>query len=141
MKKIAAVLSTAALTATAFLALSPTARATPNASCYGSSCYHKDPSSTGCGNDAITAKSARAADGALVELRYSATCRAAWARISNAPVGAEAYVSNTAGQSDSVNVAYGSDVHTSMVNDVNIQSHACYAKNSGSNFSACTGWY
>ncbi|MFD4659849.1 DUF2690 domain-containing protein [Kitasatospora sp. NPDC058444] len=141
MKKIAAILGTAALSATALFAFSPTAHATTNATCYGSSCYHKDPSATGCGNDAITAKSARAADGTLVELRYSATCRAAWTRISNTHVGAEAFISNTAGQYDSVNVAYGSDVHTSMVNDVNIQAHGCYAKNSGSDFSACTGWY
>ncbi|MFH9983368.1 DUF2690 domain-containing protein [Streptomyces sp. NPDC017179] len=141
MKRVSVALSTMALTVTTLFALAPAVQAAPAASCYASSCHHKNPTSTGCANDAYTAKSARASDGTLVELRYSPTCRAAWARISNTHVGAEAFVQNTAGQSDSVNVSSGSDVHTSMVNDANLQARACYATNSASNFSACTGWY
>lgn len=135
------VVSTAAAAVLSLAGLVLAAPSAHAASCYAGSCYLKNPNSTGCNSDAVTARSKTASDGTVVELRYSATCRAAWARIRNSHVGAEAFVENTQNQYDSEFVSTGSDVYTLMVNDKDIQARACYAKNGGSDFSACTGWY
>ncbi|WP_164842369.1 DUF2690 domain-containing protein [Actinoplanes solisilvae] len=51
------------------------------ATCYASTCDNKDPEATGCGADAETKQSLANPDGGYrLELRYSPTCRAAWAR-------------------------------------------------------------
>lgn len=49
--------------------------------CTYSSCNGQDPNSTGCSNGATTLDSF-SADGYYVELRYSPSCHAAWARAS-----------------------------------------------------------
>ncbi|MFE6056064.1 DUF2690 domain-containing protein [Kitasatospora sp. NPDC056446] len=73
-----------AAAATALTGLSaPTASAATHqvtGGCYGSSCDDKDPVDTGCSADAFTVDSASSALG-TVELRYSPSCRANWARI------------------------------------------------------------
>ncbi|MFF0033988.1 DUF2690 domain-containing protein [Streptomyces avermitilis] len=136
--RLVGTLTAATLSLTGLIIAAPSADA---ATCYASSCHHKDPTSTGCNSGAITARSKTAPDGTIVELRYSATCRAAWGRIRNSHVGAEAFVENTQGQNDSQFVSTGRDVYTLMVSDKDIQAHACYATNGGSGFAACTGWY
>lgn len=54
------------------------------ATCYGSTCAAKDPSDTGCSGDAytVTSRSVTSIDAIkfTVQLRYSRTCRAFWAR-------------------------------------------------------------
>ncbi|MBP0461079.1 DUF2690 domain-containing protein [Streptomyces montanisoli] len=56
--------------------------------CAPGACAGEDPEATGCaGGNASTLAAARVG-GAYVEVRYSATCRAAWARVTGAPSGA-----------------------------------------------------
>lgn len=56
-------------------------------SCYGSSCDGQDPGATGCETDATTVASSNVtttSGGVIgtIAIRYSAACRAAWARTS-----------------------------------------------------------
>ncbi|MFH9983394.1 DUF2690 domain-containing protein [Streptomyces sp. NPDC017179] len=68
------------------VALAPTAQAAPTAGCSGSRCKGLEPTAQGCASDAYTVTSVSTSQG-LVELRYSPSCRANWARISNAAPG------------------------------------------------------
>jgi hypothetical protein len=84
--------------------------------CSGDACEGKDPEAMGCGgNYAIT--SARGTVGATkIEVRYSKTCGAAWARITGAASGDKVTVSSdtsAAGQKGTVNAA--TDAYTPMV--------------------------
>ncbi|MFF3737163.1 DUF2690 domain-containing protein [Streptomyces sp. NPDC002566] len=136
--RLVGTLAAVGLSLAGIVAAAPSAHA---ATCYADGCHHKSPTTTGCNGDAITARSKSAPDGTIVELRYSATCRAAWGRVRNSRVGAEAFVENTQGRYDSQFVSTGRDVFTLMVNDRGVQARACYAPNGGSDFTACTGWY
>lgn len=129
-----AVAVTGAVLATLFVA--PTAaHAAPT--CHAFTCGFKDPQATGCAADAITAKS-KVSKSRTVELRYSPTCRAAWARISNGIDGDFARIENTAGQEAATPIMPGNtSVYTKMVNDAGLQARACLM-NSGN---GCTGWY
>ncbi|MFD9271582.1 DUF2690 domain-containing protein [Streptomyces goshikiensis] len=79
-----------AVAATALGGLAPltasaaTARVTVG--CYGPSCADKDPVDMACSTDAYTVDSASSALG-TVELRYSPSCKANWARIYDASYG------------------------------------------------------
>ncbi|MFI5802721.1 DUF2690 domain-containing protein [Streptomyces sp. NPDC051561] len=84
--------------------------------CSGDACEGKDPEAMGCGGQyAIT--SARGTVGTTnIEVRYSKTCGAAWARITGAANGDKVTVSSdtsAAGQKGLVNAA--SDAYTPMV--------------------------
>lgn len=113
------------------------------AGCHAASCTGKNPNTTGCARNAVTARST-SVDGVAVELRYSAACRSAWARIRNGGPGDRARVQNTIGQTYTATISSGNDVHTLMVNDAGIQSRAC-----GTNVrpwplasrTRCTGYY
>ncbi|MFF8369083.1 helix-turn-helix domain-containing protein [Streptomyces lydicus] len=61
--------------------------------CRGADCAGKDPEAMGCGGTRVTSASRGTAGGALIEVRYSTVCRAAWARISGAAPGDRATVS------------------------------------------------
>ncbi|MFG2398681.1 helix-turn-helix domain-containing protein [Streptomyces lydicus] len=61
--------------------------------CSGADCAGKDPEAMGCGGTRATSASRGTAGGALIEVRYSTVCRAAWARISGAAPGDRATVS------------------------------------------------
>ncbi|MFF1906453.1 DUF2690 domain-containing protein [Kitasatospora sp. NPDC058218] len=78
----------AAATALTGLAAPTASAATPQvtAGCYGSSCADKDPVDMACSTDAYTVDSASSALG-TVELRYSPSCKANWARIYDASYG------------------------------------------------------
>ncbi|MFB6888904.1 DUF2690 domain-containing protein [Kitasatospora sp. NPDC056327] len=80
--------SAAAATALAGLAAPTASAAAPQvtASCSGLSCYGLDPVDTGCNRDAYTVESVASGRG-TIELRYSASCRANWARISGSSAG------------------------------------------------------
>ncbi|MEU6163265.1 DUF2690 domain-containing protein [Streptomyces tanashiensis] len=76
--KIAGI-SAAALT----MALVPLAGTSYAAGCSGAGCDNRGPVSMGCDADAVTKGSAtsRTHSGLRVELRWSPTCQAAWARV------------------------------------------------------------
>lgn len=104
------------------------------ASCYASSCTGKHPISTGCSADAITAKQNSGA-GMTVQLRYSRTCRAAWARVFGDPVNSW-FVRNNLYQYGYL-VPYTN--YSYMVNDANLVAQACVAN--AADYFVCTGWY
>jgi hypothetical protein len=114
------------------VAASPASAAT---SCYGDSCNGVNPASSVCQNDAVTVDTGFTE----VELRYSRTCRAAWARKVQGPTGSTIKITNTAGKSFSVHVSPGATGYTLMVNDANLQSQACEYLDGGGQ--SCTSLY
>ncbi|MGW0971631.1 DUF2690 domain-containing protein [Streptomyces sp. NPDC002516] len=58
----------------------------PGVKCVGASCAGKDPELMGCGGRLATTATSVTVGGALVEVRYSATCGVAWARVARAGV-------------------------------------------------------
>jgi hypothetical protein len=85
MKNLVTALTAVTLAATGMVAGAVAAAADTTATgCYASGCYGKDPQAMGCGADAVTGASVVMPDGALVELRWSYACQAAWARITGA---------------------------------------------------------
>ncbi|MFJ9415765.1 DUF2690 domain-containing protein [Streptomyces sp. NPDC101227] len=61
--------------------------------CTGAGCSGRDPEEMGCGGQHAVSPSRGMAGGALIEVRYSKVCHAAWARISGAAQGDRATVS------------------------------------------------
>lgn len=98
--------------------------------CSGSACDGKDPA-VYCQSDADTVQSIRLGQ-ALLELRYSLSCRAAWAKISNAdwePYSQFASFAvihrNSDGREYRCTVpSTGTSCYTPMVNDRNVTSYA-----------------
>ncbi|MEU4119144.1 DUF2690 domain-containing protein [Kitasatospora sp. NPDC028055] len=132
-RKTATIGATLALAVSgAVLVASPASAAT---SCYASSCTGKDPATTTCANDAITVST----NGDL-ELRYSPSCRAAWARDRNAVPGESVGIQNHPGQESdySTFTSSGGAIWSMMDNDKDIQSQASSA---GSKGFYRTGWY
>lgn len=82
--------------------------------CSGPSCAGKDPEAMGCGGQKATSPSRGMAGGAVIEVRYSAVCHAAWARISGAAAGDQAIIS-AGGQSLTARVERHGDAYTAMV--------------------------
>ncbi|MFE3072595.1 DUF2690 domain-containing protein [Streptomyces sp. NPDC059247] len=126
-RKLATAGSTLALAASGLLfASSPASAAT---SCYAASCQGLDPSTTICQNDATTVRDSYYPG---VELRYSATCRAAWARYSaGATFGFTVTVERVhanGSQTAFYPVHYSGDgatVWTRMINDAGLLARAC----------------
>ncbi|KQX58818.1 MULTISPECIES: DUF2690 domain-containing protein [unclassified Streptomyces] len=101
------------------LASSPASAAT---SCYSTSCYGVDPATSICQNDARTVLTSETG----VELRYSPTCRATWARKQNAVAGHYYQVENERREMQSVQPGgSGGTVWTRMVDDKDIMAYAC----------------
>ncbi|WP_223776299.1 XRE family transcriptional regulator [Streptomyces sp. 135] len=65
--------------------------------CRGADCAGKDPENMGCGGELAKTTSRATVGGALVEVRYSKTCGAAWARITQASPGDEVTVTGSGG--------------------------------------------
>ncbi|MFI0904110.1 helix-turn-helix domain-containing protein [Streptomyces sioyaensis] len=61
--------------------------------CSGDGCVGKDPEKMGCGGRHAVTPSRGLAGRALIEVRYSAVCHTAWARISRAAQGDQATIS------------------------------------------------
>ncbi|MFI1167949.1 DUF2690 domain-containing protein [Streptomyces sp. NPDC020801] len=100
--------------------------------CFQESCTGKDPKSTGCAGDAWTAAMTRIR-GVYVELRYSDSCRAAWARISWGGPGDIAKVVADNGASYQERVHYDTDVYSAMVaSGAPSEARACTLLTSGS---------
>ncbi|GAB2861151.1 XRE family transcriptional regulator [Streptomyces deserti] len=116
---------------------SPTVSANPNlpagVKCSGDSCTGKDAESMGCSGDLVTTAKTATVGTAVVEVRYSETCRAAWGRVTQAAQGDEVQVTaGKAKQSGSVTVAGDTIAYTPMVAVKNAtEAKACVALASG----------
>ncbi|MFI1657652.1 DUF2690 domain-containing protein [Streptomyces sp. NPDC020472] len=138
-RKLATAGSALALAASGLLfASSPASAAT---SCYASSCQGLDPSTTICQNDARTVGTTQLWG---VELRYSPTCRAAWARYPTfTPARLTIFVQRRDGNgfySTPTDASHA--VWTPMVNDKDLLSRACgYYEGAPTPDSDCTSWY
>ena len=104
-------------------------------SCYAASCEGLDPSTTTCANDARTVRY-REWHTVMIQLRYSPSCRSAWARIVGAAPGYKLWVENNYGGFEENEVTSGFDAFTHMVNDAGIESRACASPKPG-----CTDYY
>ncbi|MEU5207989.1 DUF2690 domain-containing protein [Streptomyces sp. NPDC020742] len=82
--------------------------------CSGADCTGKDPEAMGCGGARASSPSRRTVGRALIEIRYSPVCRAAWARISGAAPGDRATISAD-GSSRSARVERNGAAYTAMV--------------------------
>lgn len=88
----------------------------PGVKCSGDSCTGKDAESMGCSGDLVTTAKTATVGTAVVEVRYSETCGAAWGRITQAAQGDEVVV--TVGgtkQSGSITAAGDTIAYTPMV--------------------------
>ncbi|RSS55344.1 DUF2690 domain-containing protein [Streptomyces sp. WAC01280] len=134
-RKLATVGSALAMAASSLLlASSPASAAT---SCYASSCEGLDPATTICQNDARTVQTSSRFG---VQLRYSPTCRAAWARVdgySDAPMAV--VVENSRGATYRTYTTGGTE-WTRMVNDKDILARAYGFKEEGAQY-AYSPWY
>ncbi|MFD7712033.1 XRE family transcriptional regulator [Streptomyces sp. NPDC059786] len=100
----------------------PTASRNPDlpagVKCSGEGCTGKDPETMGCGGELATTSTSATVGGALVEVRYSRTCAAAWARITRAAPGDTVSVSagsGAAGRTGTVGTNGDTDAYTPMV--------------------------
>ncbi|MFF4210535.1 DUF2690 domain-containing protein [Streptomyces sp. NPDC001796] len=100
-------------------AASPSADADlpPGVKCAGAGCTGKDPETMGCGGTQATTSTSVTVGTTLVEVRYSRTCGAAWARITGAAQGdtVEVSAAGAAKQTGSVTTAGDTDAYTPMV--------------------------
>ncbi|MEV0255925.1 XRE family transcriptional regulator [Streptomyces sp. NPDC050732] len=86
--------------------------------CSGKDCAGKDPENMGCGGELARTTSRATVGTTLVEVRYSKTCGAAWARITQATPGDELTITGSGGgasakQNSTVNEDF--DAYTPMV--------------------------
>jgi transcriptional regulator with XRE-family HTH domain len=72
--------------------------------CRGSSCAGRSPGSMLCAEDPVTLASDRAAAGEQIDIRYSPTCLAVWARVSRSAVGDRIDIGSAPGHPHSVRV-------------------------------------
>ncbi|WP_079102640.1 XRE family transcriptional regulator [Streptomyces sp. TP-A0356] len=107
----------------------PSASANPDlpagVKCAGAGCAGKDPEKMGCGGTQATTTTSVTVGTTLVEVRYSKTCGAAWARVTRAAQGDTVEVSSggssrrsasvVARQTGSVTAAADTDAYTPMV--------------------------
>ncbi|MYV46098.1 XRE family transcriptional regulator [Streptomyces sp. SID2888] len=98
-------------------AASPSPDLPPGVKCSGASCTGKDPEDMGCGGTRATTATSITLGTTLVEVRYSTTCGAAWARITRATLGDAVQVSTSgaARQTASVIEAGDTDAYTPML--------------------------
>lgn len=99
----------------------PAAGAPPStltAECRGVSCFGIDPKYAICREDAGTYYTGHA-HGVRVELRFSPTCQAAWAKMTGTSQGDVVRVTNNAGRSRHYTQQWGHDAHSTMVEALN----------------------
>lgn len=95
-------------------ASSSAASPSPTVSCHGSACASLEPAQSICSRDAVTAYSGNQY-GAVIELRYSAHCSAAWAKMSKTSPGDRVAITPIQGPAEEYRQQYGRDAHTRMV--------------------------
>ncbi|MFE2090784.1 helix-turn-helix domain-containing protein [Streptomyces sp. NPDC059460] len=98
-------------------ALSTTGASAPPAGvgCSGADCTGRDPEGMGCGGRFARTVSSATVGGRLVEVRYSRTCGAAWARITDAVRGDTVRITAGAAARQDGTVDAGADAYTPMV--------------------------
>ncbi|WCD98944.1 DUF2690 domain-containing protein [Streptomyces sp. HUAS 31] len=99
---------------------SPTASADtdlpPGVKCSGATCTGKDAEAMGCSGDLVTTAATATVGTAVVEVRYSKTCGAAWGRVTQAAQGDEvAVTAGKAKETGSITVAGDTIAYTPMV--------------------------
>ncbi|MEV6531503.1 DUF2690 domain-containing protein [Streptomyces sp. NPDC051639] len=83
--------------------------------CSGSDCTGKDPENMGCGGQLATTPTSITVGTTLVEVRYSKTCGAAWARITQAVAGDSVVVSAGGAPGQTGSVDTDTDAYTPMI--------------------------
>ncbi|MFF8830507.1 DUF2690 domain-containing protein [Streptomyces sp. NPDC015131] len=105
--------------------------------CSGADCTGKDPEAMGCGGPLVTTASSVTVGTTKVEVRYSKTCGAAWARISEAVAGDKVTIS-AGGSTQNGAVKIDTDAYTPMVAAADgTEPKACATLASGTE--GCTG--
>ncbi|MET8029152.1 DUF2690 domain-containing protein [Streptomyces avermitilis] len=137
-------IGTAVLSSVLLLAPASSATATAAAStaCKGSSCTGKNPQREGCGSGAkVIDRVSPAGGGPRVELRNSARCSAAWARIEKANDSWRFKIEIRGGRSYVANASPSYPAYTQMVGSSNAY-RACVEQYDGRGGSwSCTGWH
>ncbi|WP_326842508.1 XRE family transcriptional regulator [Streptomyces sp. NBC_01558] len=87
----------------------------PGVKCAGAPCTGKDPENMGCGGELATTTTSVTVGTTLVEVRYSRTCGAAWARITRAARGDRVDVSSGTAARQTGAVDADTDAYTPMV--------------------------
>ncbi|KAB7852806.1 helix-turn-helix domain-containing protein [Streptomyces mobaraensis] len=82
--------------------------------CAGGACTGKDPESMGCGGRRATTAGSATVGSTYVEVRYSETCKAAWARMTQGGPGDTLRVS-AASRTGEGRIERGTDGHSTMV--------------------------
>lgn len=101
---------------TATPGVSTGAKPAPGApACQAVGCAHKDPKTTGCGKDARTLQT-QVIGKVVVYLRYSQTCQAAWAAITEGQPKDYATIGDSNGDSETALIHWGYDNYSSMLN-------------------------
>ncbi|MGW6056653.1 XRE family transcriptional regulator [Streptomyces sp. NPDC055189] len=83
--------------------------------CSGKSCTGKDPETMGCGGELASTTTRATVGKALVEVRYSKTCGAAWARITQAAPGDKVTITGEGAAKQNGTVNADLDAYTPMV--------------------------
>ncbi|MFJ4186175.1 DUF2690 domain-containing protein [Kitasatospora sp. NPDC089509] len=83
--------------------------------CRALGCAHKDPKTTGCGKDARTLQT-QVIGKVVVYLRYSRTCQAAWAAITEGEPKDSAVITDSTGDSETALIHWGYDNYSPMLN-------------------------
>ncbi|MFI9364677.1 DUF2690 domain-containing protein [Kitasatospora sp. NPDC053057] len=92
------------------------AKPTPSEpACQAVGCAHKDPKTTGCGKDARTLQT-QVIGKVVVYLRYSRTCQAAWAAITEGEPKDYAVITDSTGDSETALIHWGYDNYSAMLN-------------------------
>ncbi|MFK3735317.1 DUF2690 domain-containing protein [Streptomyces sp. NPDC088090] len=124
---------------TSATAPAPTPSLPEGVGCTGADCGGMDPEDMGCGGPLATTVARTRIGAALVEVRHSAVCAAAWARISGGAPGDEVSVqAGTAIQVANVMEGAGSGAYTTMIPVASPDAaRACAALSGGED--GCTG--
>jgi transcriptional regulator with XRE-family HTH domain len=82
--------------------------------CLGIGCIGKDPQLTGCGADAVTLLTGNVGK-VILYIRYSPSCHAAWAKLTDGAPKDRATITTSAGQSATALIHWGYDAYSPMV--------------------------
>ncbi|MER7661312.1 DUF2690 domain-containing protein [Streptomyces sp. NPDC096193] len=128
-------------TAAAKPSATPSTSASPlpaGVKCSGAACTGRDLETMGCGGEFATTASSATIGGSLVEVRYSKTCRAAWARITRATAGDLVRITVTGRAAQQGLVDEDTDAYTPMTAVAEAtEARACATLTSGT--TGCTG--
>jgi hypothetical protein len=137
-KKIGMLLVAAAIALS--IPLTGTTPAYASVGCYASTCNGKDPQGMGCYADAYTGSQVTAADGRVLQIRYSPACGAAWGRLLSSYVGDYVSVQSVTGTIHDAYVS-GTSTWTPMVDDHGTLTARAYHATLCDCPDAWTAWY